>query len=52
MLIIHSHEVNMGTAWAGLTERAIINEGTSKSEMDSDGEHKCRDTGGGGGTVM
>lgn len=32
----------MGTAWAGLTERHIINEGTSKSETDSNGEHECR----------
>lgn len=32
----------MGSAWAGLTERVIINEGTGMSETDSDGESKCR----------
>lgn len=42
----------MGTAWAGLTERDIINEGTRKSETHSDGEHECRKKGGGGGMVM
>lgn len=34
----------MGTAWAGPTERDIINEGTGNSETDSDGEHECRKT--------
>lgn len=42
----------MGTTWAGLTERDIINEGTSKSETDTDGEHECRKIGGGGGMMM
>lgn len=45
-------EVNMGTAWAGLTERDIINEGNRKSETDSDEEHECKKIGGGGGMVM
>lgn len=42
----------MGTAWAGPAERDIINEGTGKSETDSDREHECGKLGGGGGMVM
>lgn len=51
MLRIHS-EVNMGTVWPGLTQRHIINEGSSESETDIDGEYECGKIGGGGGMVM
>lgn len=34
-------EVKVGAAWEGPTERDVINEGSGRSETDSDGEHEC-----------